>query len=148
TVFETITLGGFRTGEILQLKLKDVETQGEELIVTVQPETSKVRKTRQVPLLHSAAKYLGEWIQAHPNLTPDDYVFKTDKRMKNPRKNFYKQFGLLRKEVLIPAGLGDLEAYHGRHHRITTWLYMGHSVHDIHKLTGTSIAEIEKTYSG
>lgn len=147
TVFMTISCGAFRTGEILQVRRKDIQVSDNEIIVTVQDGTSKVRKTRQVPLLHEGTVCLQSYLEARPKMKPDALVFSL-RDAKNPSKMFYREFSALRKEVLIPAGLGHLDAYHGRHHCITTWLLAGHSIHLVAKLAGTSVSQIERTYSG
>jgi integrase len=151
TVFETIAAGAFRSGEMLKLRRKDVQINdhgpNRELIITVQEETTKVRKFRQVPLLHSAAVYLRDWLELRKDLKPDDLVFAL-RKAKDASRMFYEQFGELRKDVLVPQGLGKLDLYHARHARITEWLLMGHSIHLVAKLAGTSVVQIEKTYSG
>jgi site-specific recombinase XerD len=146
-VFETIAAGGFRTGEMLKLRRKDVQVGDNEIIVTVQEETSKVRKFRQVPLLHSSAAHLRGWLEMRKDLQPDALVFAL-RKSKDASRMFYDQFTELRKDVLESQGLGDLDAYHGRHARITELLLTGHSIHLVAKLAGTSVAQIEKTYSG
>jgi site-specific recombinase XerD len=148
TVFETISYAGFRTGELLKLRYKDIDFSPKEIIITVQDETTKVRKTRQVALLHSAARPLIHWLELRgDNLKPDDLVFLISKG-KEASRLFYKQFAACRKAVLAPAGLADLECYHARHYCITNWLLAGNSIHLVAKLAGTSVAQIEKTYSG
>lgn len=147
TAFATIAGGAFRTGEILQVQRKDLQVSDSEIIVTVRHNTSKVRKTRQVPLLHDAALFLQSYLKQYPDMAPDALVFSLRNR-KYPLQMFYEECGELRKEVLIPAGLGHVEAYHGRHFAITNWLLAGQSIHLVAKLAGTSVSQIEKTYSG
>lgn len=146
TVFMTISCGAFRTGEILQVRRKDIQMAGDEIIVTVQDNTSKVRKARQVPLLHEGVICLRSYLNSRPKMKPDERVF-VMRGAKEPRNLFYKAFSKLRKNVLIPAGLGDIEPYHARHFAITNWLLMGNSIHLVGRLAGTSVKQIEATYS-
>jgi integrase len=160
-VFNTMLFGAFRTGEILQVQYKELKISEKEIVVTVRDTTSKVRKTRQVPLVGDASIWLFDWINLRTDWQPDDLVFSTlltppdktadnwqQKVIANIRQVFYREFGQLRKDVLIPAGLGEVEAYHARHYCITNWLLAGHSIHLVAKVAGTSVAQIEKTYSG
>lgn len=137
TVVMTMSEGGFRTGEVLKLRRRDVEIGKNELVVTVQETTSKVRKSRQVPIRGS---WLKAWIEAR-ELKPDDPVFPTS-------KTFYRTFKKFREKKLVPNGLGHADCYHARHAWITERLEAGESIHLVARLAGTSTIQIERTYSG
>jgi site-specific recombinase XerD len=147
TVFETIAAAGLRSGECLKLTRKDIQVGRDELILTVRDVTSKVRKSRQVPLLHSTTVFLRNWLQMRPDLKPDDLVFALGDA-NDASVAFYRQYTQLRKDVFESEGLGHVDVYHARHQAITNWLMAGESVHLVAKLAGTSVAQIEKTYSG
>ena len=152
-VFSTMCVGAFRTGEILQVRYKDLHITETEIVVTVQEQTSKVRKTREVALVGDDAIELAEWINGQEEWKPDDMVFLLGDSS-DPSKIFYQEFAKCRKAVLVPAGLGTLkvkerlEAYHARHYCITNWLMAERSIHLVSVLAGTSTGEIENTYSG
>jgi integrase len=148
TVFQTIANSGLRTGECLKLTRGDIQVMDNEIILTIRDSTTKVRKRRQVPILHSGGIWLRDWLRSRGNLLkPDDLVFALGDS-KDASIAFYRQFQNLRRDVLKPEGLEKVDAYHARHQWITERLQAGESIHLVAKLAGTSTTQIEKTYSG
>ena len=145
TVFMTIFNSGLRTSECLLLRRKDINVvSGREIIITVRAETSKVRKTRQVPVMHSGGLWLRDWLRQR-ELKPDDLVFAVAKR--GAHNSFYRGFKQFRETILKPEGLEDADPYHARHQWCTDRLMSGESIHLVAKLAGSSTTEIERTYS-
>ena len=148
TVFQTIANSGLRTGECLKLTRGDIQVMHNEIILTIRDTTTKVRKRRQVPILHSGGVWLRDWLRSRGDtLQPNDLVFALGDS-KDASIAFYRQFQNLRRDVLKPEGLEKVDAYHARHQWITERLQAGESIHLVAKLAGTSTAQIEKSYSG
>jgi len=148
TVIEVMEAGGLRTGEALSLRRKHLDIRTNEIEVQIEKANTKVRKARPVGLFHNGVVALKAWLMKRGQLKPDDLVFSTDPRSNTANRVFYKEFGKFREDVLIPAGLEKFDPYHARHFAITQWLNQGRSVHLVATLCGTSVLQIEKTYSG
>ena len=153
---------GMRSGEAFGLRNSDVEIhrKNDECVITIRPETSKVRRGRKIVLLASGGRRLGRttrinylirWVdkfQRHKE--PSDLVFATfdNKGRKKPQANdaIYKGYGALRKR-LKDIQLDWFDPYHCRHFYITNRLLAGEPIHIVAKVCGTSVKEIEATYS-
>jgi len=157
---------GMRSGEIFGLRNADVEIRrsANECKITVRPETSKVRKGRTVMLFASsggrsgkrisAINYLLRWMDEYQiHKEPEDFVFapyqklhpKTSVRV-SPRDVYYHTYKSLR-EKLAERNLEWFDTYHGRHLWITRRLLDRESIHLVAATAGTSVREIEATYS-
>jgi integrase len=150
---------GLRTGELLGLKNRDVEIreQANECVITVRPETSKVRRGRHItvnqsfgghPTRTKGINYLIRWLekfQIHKDR--NDYVFSPhDDGGKLARDVYYHSYKKLRVD-LKEIELDWFDTYHCRHFWITNRLYAGEPIHLVARAAGTSTDEIEKTYS-
>ncbi len=161
---------GMRSGEAFGLKNRDIEMHRtrQECVITIRPETSKVRRGRKIVLLASVGgrventkpiNYLIRWIdQYQRHKKPSDFVFATyaNKGRKNPASGsvlhptagdvIYKGYGALRKK-LADLQLDWFDPYHCRHFYITNRLLAEEPIHIVAKVCGTSVKEIEATYS-
>jgi integrase len=150
---------GLRTGELLALRNRDVQVReaSKECLLTVRPETSKVRKGRQITVtpsyggrVNSGApiNYLIRWIREHQvHKDPSDFVFAPfGNGKKSARDTYYHLYKQLRSD-LKDIGLEWFDTYHCRHFWITNRLYAGEPIHLVAKAAGTSVSEIEQTYS-
>jgi integrase len=150
---------GLRTGELLALRNRDVQIRdsAKECLLTVRPETSKVRRGRQITMTPSYGgkvdratpiNYLIRWIrerQMHKD--PADFVFAPFTNGKKlARDVYYHVYKQLRSD-LKDLGLEWFDTYHCRHFWITNRLYAGEPIHLVAKAAGTSVSEIEQTYS-
>jgi integrase len=140
---------GFRTGELVQLKYRNVITHPDgTATVVILPETSKVRETREV------RGRRGDVFERRklysPFASPDDYVFSHFKHKKPITKELlYGYYEDLVGEV--KAGNPDYDEtktlYSLRHLWITMHLIIGKvSVHKIARYAGTSLLQIQKHY--
>ncbi|HQR52886.1 MAG TPA: hypothetical protein PLZ79_06420 [Burkholderiales bacterium] len=157
---------GMRSGEIFGLKNGDIEIRraASECKITVRPETSKVRKGRTVMLFASSGgrsttrttpiNYLIRWVdECQLHKEPEDFVFapyqklhpRTKQRV-SPRDVYYHTYKSLRAK-LAERNLEWFDTYHGRHLWITARLLAGESIHLVAATAGTSVREIEATYS-
>jgi hypothetical protein len=138
---------GLRSGEVFGLKNKFVEPLGpRQLRVTVKAETSKVGRER---VIRVDDPFLIEfWIEKYQRFhDPDDYFFSPYKSGNvSARDVFYHAYRALR-ERLKKLDLQWLDLYHCRHWYITQRLMAKESIHLVAKAVGTSVAQIEKTYS-
>ena len=153
---------GMRSGEAFALTNRDIELHRNtsECVITIRPETSKVRRGRKIVLLASRGgwledskqiNYLIRWVdtfQRHKD--PNDLVFATfdnkGRKKKTASDVIYKGYGALRKQ-LEDISLGWFDPYHCRHFYITNKLLAGEPIHIVAKVCGTSVKEIEATYS-
>ena len=154
-----ISNSGMRSGEVFGLRNRDVDVRATtaECVLTIRPETSKVRKGRRITLSASSGgrakdtrriNYLIRWIdeyQRHPN--PNDFVFSGfDKGSISARDTYYHAYKQLRKK-LAEIELDWFDTYHCRHFWITNRLLAEEPIHLVAKAAGTSVSEIESTYS-
>jgi integrase len=150
---------GLRTGELLALRNKDVQVRdsANECLLTVRPETSKVRRGRLITVTPSYGgrvisgapiNYLIRWIREHQiHKDPGDLVFAPfTGGKKSARDVYYHLYKQLRSD-LKELGLEWFDTYHCRHFWITNRLYAGEPIHLVAKAAGTSVREIEQTYS-
>jgi len=141
---------GMRSGEVFELRNSDVEVREDECVISIRPETSKVRRGRRIT--HKAYKSddynLKDWLnrfQRHRK--PNHYLFASYNDGTRPARDYYyKGYNSFRSE-LKKAGLEWFDTYHCRHFWITKRLLAGEPIHIIAKAAGTSVAEIEGTYS-
>jgi integrase len=139
TVLQVMLVTGARTGEILQLRYRDITIakNNREVTLNIRKETSKTRKGRELVLVQSQTVFLTGWVMPIDEKNPDDLVFSS--------KDFYLQWKLLRRK--LPEHMRWFEPYYCRHEFITQMLLKGENIHNIAKYTGTSTQNIEKTYS-
>jgi integrase len=139
-----VSTSGMRSGEVFGLKNRDVEMRGEECVITVRPETSKVRRGRQITLSTQALKH---WIARQLHKAPNDFVFSPfHKGTTSARDTFYHAFKALRTR-LKEIDLDWFDLYHCRHWYITSQLLAEQPIHLVALAAGTSTGEIESTYS-
>ena len=154
-----VSNSGMRSGELFGLKNKDVtmRRQANECLINIRPETSKVRQGRQISFHGSyggnvkrdtQTNYLIRWITEYQKFKePNDYVFSTmDDGKADARDVYYHNYKLLRLK-LKAIDLDWFDTYHCRHFWITNRLLAGEPIHLVAKAAGTSVAEIETTYS-
>jgi integrase len=154
-----VSNSGMRSGELFGLKNRDVAVRekSNECLITIRPETSKVRQGRQITFHGSyggnvkrgqQTNYLIRWFNTYQLFKePGNYVFSpmTDGTV-DARDVYYHNYKLLRVR-LTEAGIGWFDTYHCRHFWITNRLLAGEPIHLVAKAAGTSVAEIEATYS-
>ena len=158
-IFLVISNSGMRSGEVFGLKNNDLEIHrtANECIITIRPETTKVRRGRKIVLGASLGgrledtkpiNYLIRWIdewQRHKE--PTDHVFAPyETGAKSVRGTYYHHYQALRTE-LEKISLEWFDTYHCRHFWITNRLLAEEPIHLVAKAAGTSTGEIEKTYS-
>lgn len=159
SIFLLISNSGMRSGEVFGLRNRDVDVRATkaECVLTIRPETSKVRKGRKITVSASSGgrtqdtkriNYLIRWIedyQRHRN--PNDFVFSGfDKGSVSSRDTYYHAYKQLRKK-LAEINLDWFDTYHCRHFWITNRLLAEEPIHLVAKAAGTSVSEIESTYS-
>jgi|ERR1039458_4315314 integrase len=153
---------GMRSGEAFGIRISDIEIHRttDECVITIRPETSKVRRGRKIVLLASEGgrvgdtkkiNYLIRWIdQYQRHKKPADLVFATFDNKGRTKATasdvIYKGYGALRSE-LKKIRLDWFDPYHCRHFYITNRLLAGEPIHIVAKVCGTSVREIEATYS-
>ena len=139
-----------RSGEVFGLRNRDVDVRASkaECVLTIRPETSKVRKGRTITLSGSSGgrakdttriNYLIRWIdeyQRHAN--PNDFVFSGfDRGSISARDTYYHAYKQLRKK-LAEIDLDWFDTYHCRHFWITNRLLAEEPIHLVAKAAGTS----------
>jgi site-specific recombinase XerD len=159
SVFLTIAKTGMRTGEAFGLLNSDliVMVRKNESSVSIRAETSKVRRSRTVPVFtpfggpdHTTQEVnpLLVWVkslQRHKNA--DDFVFSTfEDGKRSARDVYYHTYKGLRLR-LAEIGLGWFDTYHCRHFWATSRLHANESIHTVAKVLGSSTREVERTYS-
>jgi len=153
---------GMRSGEAFGIRNSDIEIhrEADECVLTIRPETSKVRRGRKIVLLASGGgrvsktkriNYLIRWIdQYQRHKKPSDLVFATFDNKGRTKPNasdvIYKGYGALRAK-LKDIQLDWFDPYHCRHFYITNRLLAKEPIHIVAKVCGTSVKEIESTYS-
>lgn len=155
----TIANSGMRSGEIFGLRNSDlrIHPNAQECVATIRPETSKVRRGRQITISASGGgrvtdtkniNYMLRWTEQYQRYKgANDYVFSPyDDGSRTARDVFYHAYGLLRAK-LREIQLDWFDAYHCRHFWITNRLLAEEPIHVVARAAGTSTAEIEKTYS-
>ena len=154
-----VSNSGMRSGELFGLRNRDltIRRDAKECLINIRAETSKVRQGRQISFHASyggnsrrtnQTNYLIRWIddyQIHKD--SHDYVFSTmDDGRVDARDVYYHQYKALRKR-LEDKDLAWFDTYHCRHFWITNRLLAGEPIHLVARAAGTSVAEIETTYS-
>jgi hypothetical protein len=142
---ELVKQSGLRSGEVFGLLNKDAKPLNDrELEIVVRADTSKVGRERLV--IADCPFFIEFWLERYQRFrNADDYVFSPYRTgTTSARDVFYHSYSGLRTEL---EDLRWITLYHWRHWYITERLLAGEPVHDIAKATGTSITQIEKTYS-
>jgi len=145
-VIGLVSLSGMRSGEVFGLKNKDIQARGRnQFVISIRAETSKVRRSRVITV-HS--DLLGIWLRkSQLNKESGDHVFSPKPDGTTPfRDVFYHLFTSLRVR-LKEIDLDWFDLYHCRHWYITNRLYAEEPIHHVAKACGTSVKEIEATYS-
>jgi integrase len=143
-IINMVGMSGLRSGEVFGLRNKDVEIRGDECVISVRAKTSKVRRDRRVAMPMTLLKF---WQFTHKHREPLDQLFSPiDNGRKAARDVFYHQYGLLR-EKLKTVQLEWFDLYHCRHWWITNRLLAQEPIHLVAQAAGTSVKEIESTYS-
>jgi integrase len=139
-----VSISGLRSGEVFGLMNDDLEMRGDECLIKIRAETSKVRRDRQIVIL---AEALEHWLARRRHKEPSDYLFSPFHNGKvSGRDTFYHQYKSLR-ERLAEIELDWFDLYHCRHWWITNRLLAEEPIHLVARAAGTSVKEIESTYS-
>jgi len=102
----------------------------------------------------TSINYLIRWVdECQRHKDPEDFVFapyqklhpRTSERV-SPRDVYYHTYKSLRAK-LAEHKLEWFDTYHGRHLWITARLLAGESIHLVSAAAGTSVREVESTYS-
>ena len=159
--FLVIANSGLRSGELFGLRNSDVEVDPEkqEVKIRVRAETTKVKQERRVVLAaieptgkgegSTSINYLIRWLNEH-QLHKDrkHFVFSDyDDGSSSGRERFYDSYKNHFRPRLKNHGLEKFDLYHCRHMFITFRLEADQNIYKIAKATGTSLTQIEKTYS-
>ncbi len=159
--FLVIANCGLRSGELFGLKNSDLEISKEknEVVIRVRAETTKVKQERKVFLSPVESEdsdgniivvnYLLRWInESQRHNAPEDFVFaEYDAGSRNARQQFYSHYRDGFRKKLVGTGLEKFDLYHCRHMFITFRLEADQNIYKVAKATGTSLTQIEKTYS-
>jgi integrase len=141
---DLVGISGMRSGEVFGLRNKDVEVRGDDCVLKIRAETSKVRRSRQVTILTTTFK---DWLNHQKHKEPSDFVFSPfDSGKTSARDVFYHQYKSLR-VALKNIALDWFDLYHCRHWWITNRLIAEEPIHLVAQAAGTSVKEIESTYS-
>jgi integrase len=135
----------------------DARATTAECVLTIRPETSKFRKGRRITLSASSGgrvkdttriNYLIRRIDEYQrHRDPNDFVLSGfDKGSISARDTYYHAYKQLRKR-LAEIDLDWFDTYHCRHFWITNRLLAEEPIHLVAKAAGTSVSEIESTYS-
>jgi integrase len=143
-VADLVGISGMRSGEVFGLRNKDVEVRGDDCVLKIRAETSKVRRSRQVTILTTT---FNDWLTHQKHKEPTDFVFSPfDSGKTSARDVFYHSYKLLR-VALKRIELEWFDLYHCRHWWITNRLIAAEPIHLVAQAAGTSVREIEGTYS-
>jgi integrase len=138
-----VSMSGMRSGEIFGLRLGDTQKQDTDCLVTIRAKTSKIRRGREIVIPEMMTKWLGFTVAKEPS----DFVFcGFDDPTTDARDIFYHLYKSLRAR-LADIQLDWFDLYHCRHWYITNQLLAEHPIHLVAKAAGTSVKEIETTYS-
>jgi integrase len=153
TIVSVMSMTGMRSGEVFGLKNSDVEIRESEAecVISIRAKTSKVLRSRRITLgamSRRKSNHLINWIQkVQRHKSPSDFLFSPYRTGSRSVRDYYyhayKKFRVRLKEI----GLEWFDTYHCRHHWITTRLLAGDDIYIVAKVAGTSVAEIEGTYS-
>jgi integrase len=165
--FLTVSNCGLRSGELFGLKNSDisVDPESQEVVIRVRGETSKKAQDRNTTLAAvdqeeggKKVNYLIRWLdefQIHKK--PNDFVFAHFDEGSKPskiypkhtaaREQFYSLYKRSFRLELKKKGLEWFDLYHCRHIFITLRLQADQNPFKIATATGTSLAQIQKTYS-
>lgn len=159
--FLVIANTGLRSGELFGLRNSDIEVDLEknEVKVRVRAETTKVKQERRIVLSAIDAKesgdesgnvnYLIRWLNEHQrHADKKHFVFSAfENGSTSGRLRFYDSYKRHFRPRLKKYGLEQFDLYHCRHMFITFRLEADQNIYKIAKATGTSLNQIEKTYS-
>jgi integrase len=145
-VIKLVQMTGMRSGEIFGLRNRSVQKTGDgNVVIHVEAKTSKVRRERDITV---AGYFLPNWMsetQIHKDA--NDFVFAHfESGRVCCRDVFYHMYKSLRLK-LKEVGLEWFDLYHVRHQWVTNRLYAGEPIHLVAKAAGTSVREVESTYS-
>jgi len=145
-VIKLVQKTGMRSGEVFGLRNRSVQKTGDgSVVIHVEANTSKVRRGRDITV---EGFFLQNWMnnsQIHKD--PNDFVFAHfDSGRVSCRDVFYHLYKSLRLK-LKEVGLEWFDLYHVRHQWVTNRLYAGEPIHLVAKAAGTSVREVESTYS-
>jgi integrase len=145
-VIDLVEASGMRSGEVFGLKNKNVRKTGEiEYVIHIDAKTSKVRRERDITVKSFALDCWLSGLQKHNDA--NDFVFAPfDKGKVSCRDAFYHAYRSLRLK-LKEVGLEWFDLYHFRHSWVTNRLMAGEPIHKVAKAGGTSVREVESTYS-
>jgi integrase len=138
---------GMRSGEVFGLKNRDAEPINDrELRIVVRAHTSKVDRERSI--IVDCPEVIDFWFESMRKFrNPDEYLFSPYRSgTTSARDVFYHAYSSLRIK-LREVGLGWFGLYYWRHWYITERLLAGEPIHQVAKVVGTSVGEIESTYS-
>jgi len=93
---------GMRIGEIIQLKLSDIDFTTKPVTIRIRAETAKTREGRITHISSEASKALKDFlIKVQPQRQNEDYLYLVDyqKRMKELKANAKKNTGLLEQRI-------------------------------------------------
>lgn len=140
-----VATSGMRSGEVFGLKNKDLQKRGDaECLVNIRAETSKVRMERQI-IVRTLG--LNNWLKTQKYKDPNDFVFSPHHGGKTScRDTFYHMYKSLRIK-LKEINLEWMDLYHMRHWWISNRLLAEEPIHLVAVAAGTSVREIEATYS-
>jgi hypothetical protein len=159
--FLVIANCGLRSGELFGIRNSDLEIDSEqqEVKIRVRAETTKVKQERRIvlaavePTSNSEAaggvNYLIRWLNEHQlHKDKKDFVFSAfENGSVSGRERFYDSYKRYFRPRLKMHGLEKFDLYHCRHMFITFRLEADQNIYKIAKATGTSLNQIEKTYS-
>jgi integrase len=146
SVISLVEASGMRSGEVFGLKNKDIQRKGDvDFLVRIRKETSKVRRGREITV---KSRQLHDWLEEWQKYSdPNDFVFAPfDTGKTTCRDTFYHQYKSLRQK-LKEKGLEWFDLYHSRHAWVTNRILAGEDIYQVAQAAGTSVAEIESTYS-
>jgi site-specific recombinase XerC len=139
-----VSISGLRSGEVFGLLNSDIESRGDEYLIKVRAETSKVRRDRQIVI---GAQALEHWLNRRRHTEPKEFLFSPYHNGRvSGRDTFYHQYKSLRIR-LADIELDWFDLYHCRHWWITCRLLAEEPIHLVARAAGTSVKEIESTYS-
>jgi len=139
-----VSISGLRSGEVFGLLNSDLERRRDECLIKIRAETSKVKRDRQIVVPTLA---LDHWLARRRYKEPGDFLFSPHHNGSiSGRDTFYHQYKSLRAR-LKEIELDWFDLYHCRHWWVTTRLLAEEPIHLVARAAGTSVKEIESTYS-
>jgi integrase len=145
SVIRLVEASGMRSGEVFGLKNECVQRKGDNILISILAETSKVRRSRDITVKSLIVDdWLSRW-QRHKD--QNDFFFSPfDTGKTSCRDTFYHQYKSFRSK-LREVNLEWYDLYHCRHVWVTNRILAGEHLYKIAQASGTSTKEIESTYS-